>query len=513
MVLTDVVKRWHLLKGEKALLCTGTDEHGLKVQRAAAKAGIDPKSFCDKGAEIFKELARKAEITNDHFVRTTDGEHKEAVQYAWFLLQEKGLIYEQKHEGWYSVTDECFYPKSGVQPYLDPPTGRKIMTSIETGSEVEWSSEENYHFRLSAFRDKLLEFYKNNPEWIVPEARMNDVVQAVESGLEDLSISRPFDRLTWGIRVPGDDSQTIYVWLDALMNYATKAGYPWTPGREQEGGWPADCHVIGKDIVRFHCIYWPAFLMALGLPLPKKILTHAHWTLGGSKMSKSTGKVVDPFLAIDRFGSDVMRFYMVREGGIRDDASYDNARIIMQYNKFLRQHLGNLASRVVRGKKWSVRGAIERIGGRSAEEWEEGPGSRFRNNSLATIASETDAAFDAYDPRRAVFGITEFIRSTNAFFTMSSPWDKILDFGPGEPGEDVDKIIYLSAEALRIAGILLQPYMPNKANQLLDQLGVDRDRRTFEYCKIDADLDYGTPLVDVGKAQEGVLFPHLPSAE
>ncbi|CAA9962315.1 hypothetical protein CFE70_005729 [Pyrenophora teres f. teres 0-1] len=513
MVLTDVVKRWHLLKGEKALLCTGTDEHGLKVQRAAAKAGIDPKSFCDKGAEIFKELARKAEITNDHFVRTTDREHKEAVQYAWFLLQEKGLIYEQKHEGWYSVTDECFYPQSGVQPYLDPPTGRKIMTSIETGSEVEWSSEENYHFRLSAFRDKLLEFYKNNPEWIVPETRMNDVVQAVESGLEDLSISRPYDRLTWGIRVPGDDSQTIYVWLDALMNYATKAGYPWTPGREQEGGWPADCHVIGKDIVRFHCIYWPAFLMALGLPLPKKILTHAHWTLGGSKMSKSTGKVVDPFLAIDRFGSDVMRFYMVREGGIRDDASYDNARIIMQYDKFLRQNLGNLASRVVRGKGWSVRGAIERIGGRSAEDWEEGPGSKFRKNSLATIASETNAAFDAYDPRRAVFGITEFIRGTNAFFTMSAPWDKILNFGPGEPGEDVDKIIYLSAEALRIAGILLQPYMPNKANRLLDQLGVHRDRRTFEYCKLDADLDYGTPLVDVGKAQQGVLFPPLSSAE
>jgi len=244
---------------------------------------------------------------------------------------------------------------------------------------------------------------------------MKDVVQAVESGLEDLSISRPYDRLKWGIRVPGDDTQTIYVWLDALMNYATKAGYPWTPGREQEGGWPADCHVIGKDIVRFHCIYWPAFLMALGLPLPKKILTHAHWTLGGSKMSKSTGKVVDPFLAIDRFGSDVMRFYMAREGGIRDDASYDNTRIIAQYDNFLRQQLGNLASRVVRGKGWSVRGAVERIGGRPAEEWEEGPGSKFRNNSLATIASNTDESFDAYDPRKAVLGLTEFVRGVSSY--------------------------------------------------------------------------------------------------
>jgi methionyl-tRNA synthetase len=288
-----------------------------------------------------------------------------------------------------------------------------LQTSIETGSEVEWSSEENYHFRLSVFRDNLLEFYKANPEWIAPEHRMKEVVQAVESGLEDLSISRPYDRLTWGIRVPGDDSQTIYVWLDALMNYATKAGYPFTPGMEHAGGWPADCHVIGKDIVRFHCIYWPAFLMALGLPLPKKILTHAHWTLGGSKMSKSTGRVVDPFHALDRFGSDVMRFYMAHDGGIQDDSSYDNVRIIRLYNTFLNQQLGNLASRVMRGKKWSVRGAVERIGGKPTEDWEEGPGSKFRNNSLATIASKIDTSFDAYDPRKAVFQMTEFVRGVS----------------------------------------------------------------------------------------------------
>jgi methionyl-tRNA synthetase len=289
----------------------------------------------------------------------------------------------------------------------------RLQTSIETGSEVEWSSEVNYHFRLSAFQDKLLEFFEKNPEWITPAYRMKEVVQAVKSGLEDLSISRPYERLTWGVRVPGDDSQTIYVWLDALMNYATKAGYPWTPGCEHAGGWPADCHVIGKDIVRFHCIYWPAFLMALGLPLPKKILTHAHWTLGGSKMSKSTGKVVDPFHALDRFGPDVMRFYMAREGGIHDDASYDNFHIIRLYDKVLNQQLGNLASRVMRGKRWSVRGAVERIGGKPDEDWEDGPGSRFRNNSLATIASKVDASFDAYDPRKAVSQVVEFIRGVS----------------------------------------------------------------------------------------------------
>lgn len=242
---------------------------------------------------------------------------------------------------------------------------------------------------------------------------MKDLIKSVESGLEDLSISRPYDRLTWGIRVPGDDTQTIYVWLDALVNYITKAGYPWAPDREFAGGWPADCQVIGKDIVRFHCIYWPAFLMALGLPLPKQILSHAHWTLGGSKMSKSTGRVVDPFHALDRFGSDVMRFYMGHEGGIQDDASYDNIRIIKLYNQFLNNQLGNLASRVTRPKKWSVRGAVERVGDSPPDAWAEGPGSAFWQNSLSTIALKVDKSFDACDPRKAAFQIAEFVRAVS----------------------------------------------------------------------------------------------------
>jgi methionyl-tRNA synthetase len=285
---------------------------------------------------------------------------------------------------------------------------------------VEWSSETNYHFRLSAFRDNLLDFYKANPTWVVPEHRMKEVVHAVEAGLEDLSISRPYDRLTWGIRVPGDDTQTIYVWLDALVNYITKAGYPWAPGRETVGGWPADCQVIGKDIVRFHCIYWPAFLMALGLPLPKKILSHGHWTLGGSKMSKSTGRVVDPFHAIDRFGSDVMRFYMGHEGGIQDDSSYDNIRIIQLYNKFLNNQLGNMASRVLRNKKWSVRGAVVRVGGRPAEDWQEGPGANFWNKSLTTVASKMDKSFEAHDPRKAVSQMADFVRGVGPSSLMDA---------------------------------------------------------------------------------------------
>jgi methionyl-tRNA synthetase len=254
IILSDVIKRYQTLQGKKAILCTGTDEHGMKVQQAAVKAHSSPQPFVDKGAEIFKSLASRAGIDNDHFVRTTDPDHKEAVQYAWRLLKEKGWIYTSKHEGWYSISDETFYPESAVHLIVDPPTGRKHMASMETGKEVEWTEESNYHFRLSAFREPLLEFYEANPNWIIPDQRHNDMYNAIKNGLEDLSISRPVERLTWGIPVPDDPSQTIYVWLDALINYITKAGYPWAPEKAFAGGWPADVQVIGKDIMRF--VYW-----------------------------------------------------------------------------------------------------------------------------------------------------------------------------------------------------------------------------------------------------------------
>lgn len=358
MVLTDILKRWQVLRGKKAILCTGTDEHGMKIQQAAAQAKTPPKEFCDLTAETFKTLAKRAGLSNDHFVRTTDEDHKEAVQYFWHMLKEREYIYESKHEGWYCVSDETYYPESAIEKRLDPFTGRTFMASQETGKEVEWTSEANYHFRLSAFQDRLLEFYKANPNFVVPVSRMHDVVRWVSEGLEDLSISRPVERLTWGIRVPDDESQTIYVWLDALINYITKAGYPWAPGQEHALGWPADVQVIGKDIVRFHCIYWPAFLLALDIQAPKQILTHAHWTLGHQKMAKSTGNVVNPFFAIDRYGVDAMRYYLAHDGGITDDSDYGNQFVVERYKKGLQGGLGNLVSRITRPKIWNVQDAV-----------------------------------------------------------------------------------------------------------------------------------------------------------
>lgn len=522
MVLSDVLKRWQLLKGRKAILCTGTDEHGMKIQQASAKAGSEPKPFCDKGADVFKTLAAQADLSNDHFVRTTDPDHKEAVEYAWHLLDDRGYIYQSKHEGWYSVSDETFYPESQVHLILDPPTGRKIMASIETGKEVEWTSEQNYHFKLSAFREKLLDFYAANPDWVTPQAKMKEVVAAVSSGLEDLSISRPSKRLTWGIRVPTDPEQTIYVWLDALVNYITKAGYPWAPGSEHSAGWPADVHIIGKDILRFHCIYWPAFLMALDLPLPKRVLTHAHWTLGKQKMAKSTGNVVNPFFALDRFGTDTMRYYMIHDGGIDNDADYDNQYIIDRYKKGLQGGLGNLASRITRGKGWNIRRAVQNFAGQdqSANPFEvydiRFNGIKKFEQLINKFPQTIDSRMDDLRPNLALKELMTNVYAANAFLQDQSPWDIVSDMKKNETlrviaEPQMDYIIYLCSEMLRLSGIMLQPVMPVKAKHLLDMLGVADDRRSFKDAKFGVDKDYGESRVPLGKGQTGVLFAALSS--
>ncbi|KAI4125894.1 MAG: hypothetical protein LQ347_005191 [Umbilicaria vellea] len=506
LVLTDILKRWQVLLGRKAILCTGTDEHGMKIQQAAVKAGQDVRAFCDKNYKSFDVLARRVGVDLDHFIRTSDPDHRFAVQHFWLMLRERGYIYASKHEGWYSVSDETFYPESAVQLTLDPSTGRKFMASMETGKEVEWTSENNYHFRLSSLKDRLLQFYEENPQFVVPATRMNDVVQAVSSGLEDLSVSRPVERLTWGIPVPDDDTQTIYVWLDALINYLTKSNYPFQiPGEENAAGWPADVHVIGKDIVRFHCIYWPAFLMALDLPLPRQVLTHAHWTLGHEKMSKSTGNVVNPFFALDRFGIDTMRYYLAHDGGIRDDADYENAYIIDRYKKNLQGGFGNLVSRVMRGKGWNVREAIVAATNGSAPT-EETLASKLRSR-LIHLPDMVMDRMEKLDSGAALRAIMDTIYMTNAYMQQSSPWS----YKECSDTAHLNSIIYLCVESIRICGILLQPYMPGKMDQLMGMLGVAPDARKFENTILGSDRDYGVSKVPLGKGREGVLFPDLRS--
>ena len=297
------------------------------------------------------------------------------------------------------------------------------QASIETGKEVEWTSEDNYHFRLSAFQEKLDKHYSNSGDIIIPWKRQTAVLDEIRRGLNDLSISRPSERLRWGIPVPDDASQTIYVWLDALINYLTKANYPFQiPGKENAAGWPADCHVIGKDIIRFHCIYWPAFLMALDLPLPKQIFTHAHWTLGDHKMSKSTGMVVNPFFAINRFGVDCMRYYLAIDGGTLDDSRYDNSFIISRYKKGLQGGLGNLVRRLIRGKGWDVRRAVKR-----SHTFIEHLKQKPHTSELDRLQYEVFWCMKQPAPREALQKIMEVIFEVCVFSLSHKPQTDSLD--------------------------------------------------------------------------------------
>jgi methionyl-tRNA synthetase len=369
-----------------------------------------------------------------------------------------------------------------------------------------------------------LKFYEDNPKFIIPQTRMNDIVQQVRSGLEDLSVSRPVERLTWGVRVPTDTSQTMYVWLDALLNYATAVGFPFSPGSEYDGGWPADIHVVGKDIIRFHCIYWPAFLMALDVPLPKQVLTHAHWTLGRQKMAKSTGNVVNPFWALERFGMDPMRWYLVHEGGITDDADYDNQFIIDKYKKGLKGGLGNLASRIMRYKGWDVRRAVEQFAQPSLDRVSElqatsssqelGQAARNMAEGLRALPEQADKYMQDLHPNRALQTIMNAVYDANAYLQQTSPWNLVKKgaFGRDKSTEaEVQRIVYLNAETLRLVGIMLQPFIPTSAKRLLDMLGVREERRNWYWCVVGRDNAYGVPLVEIEAGEKGVLFPGLTS--
>ncbi|KAK4238700.1 hypothetical protein C8A03DRAFT_43561 [Achaetomium macrosporum] len=514
MVLADAFKRWQTLLGNRAILCTGTDEHGMKVQQAAALHDMEPKQFCDENAEKFEELAQLSRIDYDRFIRTTDPDHLQAVEHFWFLLREKGLIYETKHQGWYSVSDECFYPESQLVKHMEPFTGAVYLASAETKNKVEWVEEKNYCFRMTELKDRLLDFYEKNPGWVEPAYRMNEVVDWVKNHLSDLSISRPVQRLSWGIRVPDDPSQTIYVWVDALINYITAAGFPaWTPEEWQKDGWPADVQVIGKDILRFHCVYWPALLMALDIPLPKKMLIHSHWTLNKKKMSKSLGNVVNPLYAINRWGTDTVRFYLLFEGGIADDADYNNDTLVIKYKKYLQWGFGNLLGRLTRPKLWNVQQIV-------ANSFSEDTASHPKlsnvlqqtmagfEEALANLAPTVARHMEQHNPVSAIREIMQIGGQLNEFMTQTQPWSLVKTENPADKVA-AEKVLFLVAEGLRISGILLQPFLPDKSARMLDILGVHEDNRTFGHAVLRCDPSYGVPMVDPGRTRDDALFPPL----
>jgi methionyl-tRNA synthetase len=485
-IVCDAVARYHRMLGHDTWMLTGTDEHGQKIERSAAAAGKAPKAWTDEVAAEFRALWDRMGIRYDQFIRTTDERHVHGVQELFRRLQEKGHIYKGKYTGQYCVSDELYVDAEG--PGAPCP---------ECGRPTETVSEENFYFKLSAFQDKLLKLYED-PNFIRPETRRNEVASFVRSGLRDLSISRT--TVKWGIPVPDDPAHVIYVWLDALSNYATAVGFGSKEEREQkrfERYWPADVHMIGKEIVRFHCVYWPAFLMAAELPLPKSIIAHGWLLFEQDKMSKSRGNIVRADTIIDVLGNDALRYFLMREVVFGQDGSFSFDALVQRYNADLANDLGNLASRTLTMIARYYRGEIPYPAVKS--------GRNPADEEVAHAASEAISSF------RELFGDYQFSRALEAAWTLVGTVNKYLvQNEPWSLGEKPDEesrarlatILYTSAEALRIVCALAHPVLPESTAKIWAQLGLKDIEKTNPAKLKWGELKLGTKLGQV----EGV-FP------
>jgi len=494
LVVADIFARYHKLcdPSKPVHLVTGTDEHGWKIQKAAEQKGMEPLAFCDQLSLHFRDLVKKANVNATRFARTTEAGHCDAVHHLWRQLDAKGLIYKGSHDGWYSISDECFYTESQITKVKTPAgtivTSEEEYMAIETSSRVEHLTEENYKFRLSEFREPLLTHYKRNSDVVYPLQQHEVVLEMLAEPLSDLSVSRPRSRLHWGIPVPTDPDHTIYVWIDALTTYMSAAGYPWASSTDSRLAreWPPNMQVIGKDILRFHAIYLPAMLMALDIPLPKRVLSHAHWTVEHRKMSKSLGNVVDPIKAIDEYGIDVVRYYLARVGGrFKGDTSWDPEQL-EKVSKEISSLLGNLYLRIT-SKSIQDRALKGGNGnGFSSSESGVGDAAQVLVSKLETIKDSVQEQMDALVIAEALEQITLVLREANAVLTVVAPWSKTT------PTEAVHDIHVLTLECLRVCGTLLQPFMPSKSNLLLGALGIPEQQRSME----DAVYDIGRVQLD-----------------
>jgi methionyl-tRNA synthetase len=476
--LADALARYHRQAGREVLFLTGTDEHGQKIQEEANRRGMTPRELCDAMAARFQEAWKALDISHDRFIRTTEDEHQAVVRAFVQRLHDRGHIYAAEYEGWYSVHEERFFTEKELGPgHTDPIAGRP----------VERIREKNWFFRMSAFQDALVRHIEENPDWIYPESRRNEVLGFLQKPLEDLSISRPRSRLAWGIPLPFDEEHVTYVWVDALINYVTAAGVirpdeaaenqgfddpAHTDGAEDRVGgswWPADLHLIGKDILTTHCVYWPTLLMAAGLPLPRRVLAHGWWVAGEVKMSKSLGNVVNPMELGDRFGSDALRWYLLREMPTGQDASYTPDRFVARYDE-LANILGNLASR-----------ALSMIG-----KYREGVIPDAPEGGLDEATDRTLAAFgqamESLRVNEALGHAMELAREANGYVESREPWAQAKD--PARAAE-LDETLATLARSLLVLSALLLPVMPGRMTELAGRLGVsevptlEESRRTL----------------------------------
>jgi methionyl-tRNA synthetase len=454
----DVLARWRRLEGREVFFLTGTDEHGQKVEKAARDAGMDPQAFTDQVSQHFRDLAVTMGFSNDDFIRTTEPRHKRACAALWEKLVDNGEIYLGHYEGWYAVRDEAFYGP-------DELTDRDGIKYAPSGAPVEWVREPSYFFRLSNWAERLLTLYEDHPDFILPASRRNEVIAFVKSGLGDLSISRTSFR--WGVPVPGDDAHVMYVWLDALTNYITAAGYPDDPAAFQTW-WPADIHFVGKDILRFHTVYWPAFLMAAGMAPPRRVFAHGWWTNEGQKISKSLGNVIDPVALVAEFGLDPIRYFLLREVPFGQDGDFSRTALIGRNNGELANALGNLANRTL--------SLIQR----NCDAKLPPPATRAPSDAaLAALVDALPAQVGAHLDRQefhlALEAVMAASREANGYITVEAPW-ALKKTDPVR----MEAVLRQLHDALRVFATVLQPFMPTTMARLLDQLGVPEEARGLE---------------------------------
>ena len=458
-VATDALARFRRLQGHDVFFLTGTDEHGIKMLQTAKAQGITPAELADRNTPKFRDMVRALDCSNDDFIRTREERHKRACQELWRRMADASDIYLHKYTGWYSVRDEAYYDEKELS---EGEGGKKMSPQ---GTPVEWVEEESYFFRLSAYQDKLLSFYDAHPAFIGPETRANEVKSFVRGGLQDLSISRTtFD---WGVPVPGDPKHIMYVWVDALTNYLTGVGFPDEDFGSFQKYWPAEVHIIGKDIIRFHAVYWPAFLMSAGIAPPKRVFGHGFLYNRGEKMSKSVGNVVDPFVLANDYGVDQIRYFLLREVPFGQDGNYSREAIVQRINADLANDLGNLAQRSLSMIAKNCESRVPKHGKLTAAD--------------ETILAAADAllprveeAIDAFAIHRALEIVWALVADANRYFASEEPWA----YKKTDPAR-METILYVTAEVLRQIAILVQPVMPLSAANLLDQLGVPQDARSF----------------------------------
>ena len=476
-IATDAIARFKRLDGIDVRFLTGTDEHGLKMAQAAAAEGIPTAAFARRNSDAFQRLQELLNISFDRFIRTTDPDHYAASSAIWQLMADNGDIYTDTYSGWYSVRDERFFTEAETSVNAD---GDRVAT--ETGTPVTWTQEQTYFFRLSAYAEPLLAHYAEHPEFIAPEVRRNEVVSFVSGGLRDLSISRTsFD---WGVPVPGNPAHVMYVWVDALTNYLTGAGFPDTESDLYQRYWPADLHMIGKDIIRFHAVYWPAFLMSAGIPLPRRVFAHGFLYNRGEKMSKSVGNVVDPVALVESFGTDQVRYFLLREVPFGQDGTYSEDGIIGRINSDLANELGNLAQR-------SLSMVNKNLDARVPEPGEFSPQDRELLELADSLLPRVRAAFDEQAMHQGLEAIWLMLGAANRYFSAQAPW--VLR--KSESAADQVRfrtVLYTTLEAVRIAAVLIQPVMPDSAARLLDLLGQPEGSRDF--TKLATRLAPGTAL-------------------